>query len=318
LAETHRTEVAFFADGNARREAQDDATELVVRQQEQVGLDLLTDGEQRRIGFINHVLASFDGVDLEQRHAKGIRGRQVADRMVPTIVGPVRRREQAVVEDFQFARSVTNSPLKMDVPGPQTIIDTTFDLAYGDEKALAMDLARAVNEEILALQAAGCDVVQIDEPAMTRLHDKARAYGAEALDRCLEGVTIPTIVHLCYGYPNPADPRQHQHEYPELLELLMQTRIGGFSLEFGRSQFPTSVLQICRDRLMMFGCIDPGPAPVEPVEQVAARVREALPYVDPANLLIAPDCGLMTINRDLARQKTELLVATAQAVRDSL
>jgi 5-methyltetrahydropteroyltriglutamate--homocysteine methyltransferase len=310
--------VAFTTNGAARREAQDDATELVIRQQERVGLDLLSDGEQRRVGFINHVLASFDGIDLEQRHPKGIRGRQEANRLVPTVVGKVRRREPAVVEDYRFARSLTDRPLKVDVPGPQTVIDTTFDQAYGDEAALAMDLAKAINEEILALQAAGCDVVQIDEPAMTRLHEKAKAYGAEALDRCLEGVTIPTIVHLCYGYPNPEDPRQHQYEYPELLELLMQTRIGGFSLEFGRSQFPMSVLQLCQGRLIMFGCIDPGPTPPEPVEQVAARVREALPYVDPANLLIAPDCGLMTISRDLARQKAELLVAVAHEVRASL
>lgn len=318
LAQTRRTEVAFSSTGDALREAQDDATRLVIHQQEATGLDLLTDGEQRRVGFINHVLASFDGVDLENQQLKGIRGKEKPQRLVPTIVGKVRRRDQAVVKDFQFARGVTNRPLKMDVPGPQTVIDTTVDLAYGDESALAMDIAKAINAEILALQDAGCDVVQIDEPAMTRLHGKAREYGAEALDRCLEGVSVPTIVHLCYGYPNPADPRQHLLDYPELLELLMHTRIGGFSLEFGRSQFPTSVLEICRGRTIMFGCMDPGEAPPEPAEQVVQRVREALPHVDPENFLIAPDCGLMTISRDLARHKTELLVNVARQVREGL
>lgn len=318
LAETHRGDVAFTLGGAALREAQDDATRLVIRQQEDTGLELLTDGEQRRTGFINHVLASFEGIDLEHRQLKGIRGKEKPERLVPTIVGKVRRREQAVVEDFRFARSVTDRPIKMDVPGPQTVIDTTVDLTYGDETALAMDVARAINEEILALQEAGCDVVQIDEPAMTRLHGKARAYGAEALDRCLEGVTVPTIVHLCYGYPSPTEARQHLLDYPELLKLLMQTRIGGFSLEFGRSQFPTSVIEICKGRRIMFGCIDPGDTPPEPVERVAEHVREALPYVDPANLMIAPDCGLMTISGALARQKTELLVSVAQKVRAEL
>ena len=124
----------------------------------------------------------------------------------------------------------------MAVPGPMTIVDTTYDEAYGDEEALALDVAAALNQELLDLQAAGCDVVQIDEPAMTRYHEKVAVYGARALDRCLQGITIPTIVHLCYGYPGP-DPRQHQYEYPELLELLMNTGIGGFSVEFARSGY---------------------------------------------------------------------------------
>src|SRR5204863_1849881 len=135
-----------------------------------------------------------------------------------------------------FAKAHTSWPLKMAVPGPMTVVDSTYDAAYGDEAALAMDVAAAINAELLDLQAAGCDVVQIDEPAMTRYHEKVAAYGARALDRCLEGVTIPTIVHLCYGYPGLGG-RQHEHQYPELLAMLLETRIGGFSVEFARSGY---------------------------------------------------------------------------------
>ena len=160
------------------------------------------------------------------------------------------------MDDLRFARAHTARPLKMAVPGPMTIVDTTYDEAYGDEEALALDVAAALNQELLDLQAAGCDVVQIDEPAMTRYHEKVAAYGARALDRCVAGVTIPTIVHLCYGYPGP-DPRQHEYEYPELLELLMQTGIGGFSVEFARSGYDPAILAACEGRLVMFGCVDP-------------------------------------------------------------
>lgn len=315
LAESTRASVKFRLEGEALREAQDDATALVLREQETAGLELLTDGEQRRTQFINYLLLGLEGFDFETLGPKITRRRN--NSQAPRVVGPVRRPAPIVVDDVRYAKAHTAQPVKMAVPGPLTIIDSTHDAFYGDEAALAMDLAAALNAEILALQAAGCDVVQIDEPAMTLYHDKAAAYGARALDRCLEGVTVPTIVHLCYGYPQPQTP-QHNFLYPELLEILMETRIGGFSLEFARSQYDPAILRLCQGRLVMYGCIDPGEAPPEPVAAVAARVRAALDYVDPARLLIAPDCGLMTISRELAFRKTQLLAATAQEVRRGL
>jgi 5-methyltetrahydropteroyltriglutamate--homocysteine methyltransferase len=160
-------------------------------------------------------------------------------------------------------------------------------------------------------------MVQIDEPAMTRYHEKVAAYGLRALDRCLEGVHIPSIVHLCYGYPGTG-PKQHEYLYDDLLPLLMQTRIGGFSVEFARSGYDPAVLAQCQDRLVILGCVDPGDTPVEPLENVAAQVREATHHVPSGNLLLAPDCGLMTISRDLARAKCALLVEVAQQVRQEL
>jgi 5-methyltetrahydropteroyltriglutamate--homocysteine methyltransferase len=309
--------VTFRLEGDSLREAQDDATVVILREQEEMGLDLLTDGEQRRPHFINHVLGSWDGIDLVNLAAKDIFRRRQAGRLVPRIVGKVKRRGSPVVDDLRFAKSRTTRPVKMAVPGPMTVVDSTLDEAYGDEEALAMDAAAALNAELLDLQAAGCDIVQIDEPAMTRYHEKVAAYGARALDRCLEGLNIPSSVHLCYGYPGGAT-LQHEFEYPELLECLMKTKIGGFAVEFGRSNYDPAVLGVCKDRLVMFGCIDPGGSPPPAVGAVVDRVRAALNYLDPAKILLAPDCGLMTINRDLARMKALLLVEAARQLRKTL
>ena len=317
LAVTERSRVTFRLEGAALKEAQDDATSLNIRTQEQIGLDLLTDGEQRRTGFIDHILAVFDGIDLNEQAVKKIYRRREQDHLVPRIVSKIRRRTAAVVDDLRFAKAHTNKPVKMAVPGPMTVIDSTLDETYHDEGVMAMDVAAALNEELRDLQAAGCDVVQIDEPAVTRYHEKVFAYGARALDRCLEGIRIPSIVHLCYGYPGGAG-QQHQYEYPELLQELMKTRIGGFGVEFARSNYDPALLSICKGRLIMFGCVDPGDTSAPPVATVVERVRTALKYVDPANLWLAPDCGLMTISRELAAAKARLLVEVGRELRRTL
>lgn len=317
LAVTERSRVNFRLEGAALKEAQDDATSLAMRTQEQIGLDLLTDGEQRRTGFIDHILAAFDGIDLNETAMKTIYRRREQPRLVPRIVDKVKRRSTAIVGDYRFAKSQTSKPIKMAVPGPMTVIDSTIDEAYHNEPTLAMDIATALNAELRALQAAGCDVLQIDEPAMTRYHEKVFEYGARALDRCLEGIHTPTIVHLCYGYPGGLS-QQHQYEYPELLTELMKTKIGGFAVEFARSNYDPAVLKICKGRLIMFGCVDPGDTPVPPVTDTVARVRTALKTIEPNNLWLAPDCGLMTIGRELANAKARLLVEVAQELRKTL
>ena len=316
IGATDRSRVNFRLEGAALKEAQDDATALNMRAQEQAGLDLLTDGEQRRTGFINHILAAFDGVDLAHEAVKAIYRRRALERSVPRVVGRIKRNKPAIVDDLRFAKTQTPKPIKMAVPGPMTVIDSTLDETYNDEGAMAMDVAAALNEELRDLQAAGCDVVQIDEPAMTRYHEKVFEYGARALDRCLEGIRIPSIVHLCYGYPGGAG-QQHEYEYPELLQELMKTKIGGFGVEFARSNYDPAVLSICKGRLVMFGCVDPSDTPVPPLASVVTRVREALKYIEPKNLLLAPDCGLMTISRELANAKARLLVDVARELRRS-
>jgi 5-methyltetrahydropteroyltriglutamate--homocysteine methyltransferase len=182
---------------------------------------------------------------------------------------------------------------------------------------MAMDVAAAINEELRDLQAAGCDILQIDEPAMTRYHEKVFEYGRRALECCLEGIHIPTLLHLCYGYPGGGG-RQHEYEYPELLQELMKTKIGGFGVEFARSNYDPAVLGIAKGRLIMFGCVDPSDAPDPPVAQIVERVRTALKYIEPKHLLLAPDCGLMTISRELANAKAKLVVEVAKEVRKTL
>lgn len=317
LAVSERTQVSFRLKGAVLKEAQDDATTLSMRNQERIGLDLLSDGEQRRTGFINHIIGAFDGIDLASQGMKKIYRRREQNRLVPRVVGKVKRRAPAIVGDLRFAKAQTAKPIKMDVPGPMTVVDSTLDEFYQDEGAMAMDVAAAINEELRDLQAAGCDVLEIDEPAMTRYHEKVFEYGAKALDRCLEGIHVPTIVHLCYGYPGGGG-RQHEYEYPELLEELMKTRIGGFGVEFARSQYDPEVLGICKGRTIMFGCVDPSDTPVPPVNRVVEHVRGALKYVEPKNLWLAPDCGLMTISRELADAKARLLVDVAREVRKTL
>ena len=317
LAQTDRSRALFRLEGAVLKEAQDDATALSIHTQERIGLDLLSDGDQRRTGFINHILAAFNGVDLEHEAVKQIYRRREQPRPVPRIVGKISRRAPAIVEDLRFAKAQTAQPIKMDVPGPMTVIDSTLDEYYKDEAAMAMDVAAALNQELRDLQAAGCDVLEIDEPAMTRYHEKVFAYGAKALDRCLEGINIPTVVHLCYGYPGGAG-QQHEYEYPELLTELMKTRIGGFGVEFARSGYDPAVLAIAKGRIVMFGCIDPSDTPVPPLTAVVERVRTALKYIEPNHLWLAPDCGLMTISRELANAKAKVVVDAAAEVRKSL
>ena len=317
LAQNDRSRAIFRLEGAVLKEAQDDATALNIITQERIGLDLLSDGEQRRTGFINHILAAFDGIDLEHEAVKQIYRRREQPRPVPRVVGKIKRRAPAIVEDLRFAKAQASKPIKMDVPGPMTVVDSTLDEHYKDEAAMAMDVAAALNAELRDLQEAGCDVLEIDEPAMTRYHEKVFAYGAKALDRCLEGIHVPTVVHLCYGYPGGAGP-QHEYEYPELLEELMKTRIGGFGVEFARSGYDPAVLAIAKGRIVMFGCVDPSDTPVPPVDAVVERVRTTLKYVEPSKMWLAPDCGLMTISRELANAKAKLLVDVAKKVRKTL
>ena len=317
LAAVDRSRAEFRLEGAALSEAQDDATALILAEQEALGLDLLTDGEQRRESFVWYLPSSWEGVDAEKYGEKEVYRGRVNPRLVPRITGKVKRKSALMVDDLEFAKAHTGRPVKMALPGPMTVVDSTLNEAYSDEAELAMDIAAVLNAELRDLQTAGCDVLQLDEPAMTRYHHKVFDYGAKALDRALDGITIPTIVHLCFGYPGGAG-LQHQYEYPDLLASLMETRIGGFAVEFGRSTFDPAVLTACGDRLVMFGCIDPGASPAPSVDAVKARVDEALRYLDPGQVWLAPDCGLMTIDRGLAHQKLAIMVEAARQLRATL
>jgi 5-methyltetrahydropteroyltriglutamate--homocysteine methyltransferase len=317
LAHTKRNQLSYRLEGEALKEAMDDAMALVIREQETLGLDILTDGEMRRTTFVFHIAGQWDGIDTERPVIKKIYRNREANRLVPRITGKIIRRGPAAVDDLRAAKSHTRRPIKIAVPGPMTVVDSSSNEFYDDEEELALDAAIAINGELRDLQDAGAAVLQIDEPAMTRYHDKVRAYGASALDRCLDGITVPVIVHLCYGYPGGGS-LQHQYEYADLLPLLMQTRIGGFTVEFGRSTFDPGVLRLCGKRIVMFGCIDPGDSPAPTVDAVERRVAGVLECVDPTQVWLAPDCGLMTISRELANQKLATMVEAAKRLRATI
>lgn len=316
LGQRTRGSIKFALDGDALAEALDDATILALREQEEIGIDLVTDGEQRRGNFINHAIRNWGGIDLANLRRKGFHRNRPSDLMLPGIVGPVEYKSAGLAAEVRFAKAHTDRPLKMAVPGPMTLVDSTVDEHYRDEGALALAMAAALNKELLELQAAGCDMIQIDEPAMTRYHDKVRAYGLKALDRALQGVTVPTIVHLCYGYPDTGRKNmQYEYKYDVLLPMLMETKIGGFTVEFGRSDFDPAILKLCGDRLVVFGCIDPGDTPAPSLESVRTRMAEALDHLDPARMMVSPDCGLMMAGRALAREKLGLLAQAASQLR---
>jgi len=295
-------------------EAQDDATLLAIRAQEQAGLDILTDGEMRRESYSNRFATALDGVDIDNPGQAPTRtpGRT---QPVPRVVGPIRRRQAVELRDTRFLRANTSQAIKITVPGPFTMSMQTQDDYYKDEVALAMDYAAAVNEEIKDLFAAGADVVQIDEPYMQARPDKADAFGVKALNRALAGVKGTTAVHLCFGYA--AFVKQRPEGYSFLPELENSTA-AQISIETAQSALDCAVLKKLPSKQIMLGVIDLADMTVETPATVAARIRRALPYVPAERLVIAPDCGMKYLPRDVAFGKLQAMVEGTRIVRREL
>ena len=315
LAATARSEVTFRMSGDLLEEALDDATVVVLREQEELGLDILTDGEMRRTHFIFHIAGAWDGIDTRNLATKTTYRNRAANRLVPRVTGKIVRRGPASVGDLTAAKAHTARPLKMAVPGPMTVVDSVLNEFYADEAELAFDAAAAINGELRDLQAAGCAVLQIDEPAMTRYHDKVAAYGAKALDRCLDGITVPTVVHLCYGYPGGGE-RQHQYKYEDLLPAAdgdphrrLHRRIRPQRLRSARAETvrrPHRHVRLRRSGRFAgaHGRCDRAPG----------RRRRSNGSI-PNRCWLAPDCGLMTISRELAHEKLRVMVEAAKRLR---
>ena len=295
------------------REAQDDATLLAIRAQEAAGLDIITDGEVRRESYSNRFATALDGVDV---HNPGTAlDRSGHPNPVPRIVGPVRRRHPVEVEDVRFLRAHTTKPIKMTVPGPFTMSQQAQNDYYPTEEAAAMDYAAAVNEEIRDLFAAGADVVQIDEPYMQARPEKARQYGLRALNRALEGVGGQTAVHICFGYAAIIHQRPSAYSFlPELRGCSCQQ----VSIETAQSGLDCAVLTSLPDKRIMLGCLDLSDPAVETPETVVRRVRRALDHVAADRLVLAPDCGMKYLPREVAFGKMQAMVAAARILRSEL
>ncbi len=295
------------------QEAQDDATLLAIRDMERAGIDIISDGEMRRESYSNRFATALAGMDLE--HPGEVLGRAGRTNLVPRVVGPIRRLYPVEVRDVEFLRCNTDRRIKITVPGPFTITHQTQDDYYHDEKALALDIAAAVNEEIKSLQAAGADVVQIDEPYLQARPQQAKAYGVEVINRALEGVEGPTALHLCFGYAAIVHDRPGQYAFlTELRDCVVQQ----ISIEAAQPNLDLSVLRELAGKTIILGVLNLGDMTVETPETVAARIRAALHYVEPERLILAPDCGMKYLPRAVAFGKLCALAEGARRVRAEL
>jgi 5-methyltetrahydropteroyltriglutamate--homocysteine methyltransferase len=293
-------------------QAQDDATLIAIRDQERAGLDIVTDGEMRRESYSNRFATALDGVDLD-RPGSTI-SRSGVPIPVPRVVGKIARRHPVEVRDVTFLRANTDRAIKMTVPGPFTMAQQAEDDFYGDEAAMAMDYAAAVNAEIKDLFAAGADVVQIDEPWMQARPEKARAYGLAALDRALAGVTGTTAVHICFGYAQTVKVKPTGYSFLTELEGSAARQI---SIETAQPKLDCAVLQSL-SKTVILGVIDLGDMNVETPETVAARIRRALPYVPAERIIVAPDCGMKYLPRAVAFAKLRAMVEGAKIMRQEV
>src|SRR5579863_5466969 len=295
-------------------EAQEDATIMAIRAQEEAGLDIITDGEIRRESYSNRFATALDGVDLD--NPGSALDRSGHPNPVPRVVGPIRRRHPVQVEDLEFLRRQTRRQIKVTVPGPFTMAQQAqIDFYGGSRELAALDYAAAVNAEIRDLFAAGADIVQIDEPYMQARPDKAAEIGVRALNRALEGVAGPTAVHLCFGYAAFVKQRPAGYSFlPELERSIAQQ----ISIETAQSHLDCAVLAKLPSKQIMLGVIDLADMTVEAPETVAERIRRALPYVSPERLVIAPDCGMKYLPREVAFGKLQAMVEGTKIVRREL
>ncbi len=295
------------------QEAQDDATLLAIRDMERAGIDIISDGEIRRESYSNHFVSALEGMDLD--HPGVALGRSGRPNAVPRVVGPIRRLRPAEVRDVEFLRRNTNRRIKITVPGPFTITQQAQDDYYRDERALALDIAAAVNEEIRGLLAAGADVVQIDEPYLQARPDPARAYGIEVINRALEGIEGTTALHLCFGYAAMVPDRPHEYAF---LTELRDCIVRQISIEAAQPQIDLSILRQFPDKTLIVGVLNLGDMEVETPEAVAGRIRLALRYIEPERLILAPDCGMKYLPRAVAFGKLRALAEGARIVRQEL
>jgi 5-methyltetrahydropteroyltriglutamate--homocysteine methyltransferase len=291
-------------------EAQDDATVLAIKAQEEAGLDIITDGEIRRESYSNHFATALVGLDLD--NPGEALDRSGHPNPVPRVVGPISRPAPVEVADVRFLREHTDRTIKVTVPGPFTMSQQAQNDYYDSAEELALAYADAVNAEVRDLFAAGADIVQLDEPYLQARPEPARQYGIKALNRALDGVVGTTAVHLCFGYAAIIHDRPSGYSFlPELADCTCDQ----VSIETGQSNLDTSVLRRLDGKTIILGVIDLSDPAVESVDTVVERVRRALPYVAAENVVVATDCGMKYLPRESAAGKMRAMAGAAQVLR---
>jgi len=324
LVPPNRMYVSWQLEGETLPEGQDDAVLLALTDQEEAGLNIVTDGEQRRRHYIWGFCEGLEGIDfgrLVKIQTRGGRYGALVD--AARVTGPVRRRGSIMREALQFLKRHTSKPVKVTLPGPMTTADTLADEHYGNRRALAMDLAKALNDEASELAENGCDIVQFDEPCFNIYLDEVEEWGIRLLEEAAKGVQAKTAVHICYGYGTPVvlqwkTKNTDWSHYWRTLPLLRTSAIGMISVECAASGVDPAVLAEAKGKDLMVGVIDVGTEEAEAPETVAARIRRALQYVDPDHLYPCTDCGMIPRSRAAARGKMKALADGAWIVRTEL
>jgi 5-methyltetrahydropteroyltriglutamate--homocysteine methyltransferase len=323
LAEPKKLWAPWAQEGEALAEAKRDATLLVLKEQEDAGIDIVTEGEQSRQHFVHGFLAAIEGIDWNRRIAMGIRNNRYTAE-VPTVTAALRRKHSVHQTEAALARAHTRHRLKFTLPGPMTIVDTVADAYYGDRVKMAMRFAELLNEEARELAAAGVDVIQFDEPAFNVYMAEVKEWGIEALHKALDGLRCKTAVHICYGYGIKANIDWKQslgsewRQYEEIFPALAQSRIDQVSLECINSRVPLQLLSLLQGKDVLLGAIDVATDRVETPEEVAATIRRALAFVAPERIQPCTNCGMAPLDRRVANAKLQALGAGAQLMRKEL
>jgi 5-methyltetrahydropteroyltriglutamate--homocysteine methyltransferase len=320
LAETNKLWPRWMAEGDALRQAKADATLLWIKQQEDAGLDIVTDGEQSRQHFVHGFLEQVEGIDFAHKVEMGIR----ADRykaMVPQVVGPLKLKGRVHAAEARLARAHTSKKLKFTMPGPMTIVDTVADRYYGDKVKMAFAFAELLNQEALALQADGVDIIQFDEPAFNVYMQDAADWGVKALERAVQGLTCTKAVHICYGYGIEANNQwkktlgEEWRQYEQVFPALAASSIDQVSLECYHSHVPPDMMALLKGKDVMVGVIDVASDLVETPEEVAETIGRALQFVPRERLFPCTNCGMAPMDREIARKKLEALAKGAALAR---
>ncbi|HUE19727.1 MAG TPA: methionine synthase [Stellaceae bacterium] len=313
----------WAASGDALIQAKRDATLLTLKEQEDIGLDIVSDGEQSRQHFVHGFLEGVEGIDFGKRVKMGIRNNRY-EAEVPSVTGPLKRKGSVHKTEAVLARAHTKHKLKFTLPGPMTICDTVADSHYGSRAAMAMRFAEILNEEARELEAAGCDVIQFDEPAFNVYMSEVVEWGVAALNRAVEGLRCKTAVHICYGYGIKANIDwkaglgSEWRQYEEIFPALAKSRIGQVSLECIHSRVPANLMAMLKGKDVLVGAIDVASEQVETPEEVAAVLKSALRYVPAEKLLPCTNCGMAPLDRHLAQEKMRALVKGAALLRAEL
>ena len=295
-------------------QAQDDATIVAIRDMERAGIDIITDGEVRRESYSNRFATELEGMDLDNPGTA--LDRTGHPNPVPRVVGPIRRRRPVEVRDIEFLRANTDHTIKATLPGPFTMSQQAQDDYYKDEEALAMALAEAVNAEVRDLFAAGADIVQLDEPYLQARAEKAMGFAIKAINQALEGIHGTTALHTCFGYAHIVHSRPNGYPF---LEPLADVNVRQISLESAQQKVDLSVLKALTAKQIIVGVIDlSDESPVEDVDTVVGRIKDALQFVDPDRLILAPDRGMKYLPREKAFAKLRVLAQAAEKVRAEL